>query len=634
MLDILEANDTLSKRKLIVSDPNRTTGITAEEELAILNNSYASRKGLESEMVMIRLRAVDIEYDLIDARFALERIRMEADLKRAKIEDTASLDALDRAREASNLTRVAAQELVLAQAGVTDVKVDDLARDTNGLVSTGPGAQPKAVTTAITGAVSETDVAVTELEKTVLAEKREATLGRIQSLQDKANATGNTALAISQEQKAIDQERANVIANNAQLSIDAQGKLQVLDAESADAQKGLLELENLRTKAILNAVAARELEVAAITRTQGKTAGSFADFQAQIATLSEEGGVLAQDSTAGFSEKIAAVGKASQGLISHLKSLGPEGEYMGAVVGAALNMAEGVSKAFDKMSDKSLSGKDRIMAAMQGVGAVISGISAIQAAKSKAAVAGVDKEIEAEKKRDGKSQQSLAKLKQLEAKKEAIKKKAFEKDKKMKMAETVIATAAAIMKAAPNIPMMIFQGAMGAMQLAAIASSSYSGGGSPAGVSAQPSAISVGQRGTTTDLATSKSAGGELAYFRGAQGQGGPENFRPAFTGAKYRANGGQTAGYVVGEQGPELFVPETPGTILPNDGDGMTAAPANVNFSISALDSSGVEDILTQQRGNIIGMIREAANSYGQDFVEGVDTSVYTPSAGGVSKY
>jgi len=32
--------------------------------------------------------------------------------------------------------------------------------------------------------------------------------------------------------------------------------------------------------------------------------------------------------------------------------------------------------------------------------------------------------------------------------------------------------------------------------------------------------------------------------------------------------------------------------------------------------------------------MIREAANSYGEEFIEGIDTSVYTPSAGGVSRY
>ena len=62
--------------------------------------------------------------------------------------------------------------------------------------------------------------------------------------------------------------------------------------------------------------------------------------------------------------------------------------------------------------------------------------------------------------------------------------------------------------------------------------------------------------------------------------------------------------------------------------------APINATFNINTIDASGVEDILVAQRGNIIGMIREGANSYGQTFLEDIDTSVYTPSAGGASKY
>jgi hypothetical protein len=71
------------------------------------------------------------------------------------------------------------------------------------------------------------------------------------------------------------------------------------------------------------------------------------------------------------------------------------------------------------------------------------------------------------------------------------------------------------------------------------------------------------------------------------------------------------------------------PGRIVPSDK--INNAPAqNVNISISALDAAGVEDVLTRQRGNIIGMIREAANSYGEKFLETVDTTVYTqPSKG-----
>jgi hypothetical protein len=95
-------------------------------------------------------------------------------------------------------------------------------------------------------------------------------------------------------------------------------------------------------------------------------------------------------------------------------------------------------------------------------------------------------------------------------------------------------------------------------------------------------------------------------------------NFKPAFTGYKHRAGGG----YVVGEQGPELFMPETPGEIIPSGKD--TGGTTNVNFSISAVDATGVEELLTAQKGNIIGMIREAANEHGELFLETVKETSY----------
>ena len=51
-------------------------------------------------------------------------------------------------------------------------------------------------------------------------------------------------------------------------------------------------------------------------------------------------------------------------------------------------------------------------------------------------------------------------------------------------------------------------------------------------------------------------------------------------------------------------------------------ATPTNVTFNISAIDASGVEDMLTVQRGNIIRMIRDAANEQGQLFLEAVEES------------
>ena len=208
------------------------------------------------------------------------------------------------------------------------------------------------------------------------------------------------------------------------------------------------------------------------------------------------------------------------------------------------------------------------------------------------------------------------------------------------MAQVVMGTASAIvsaMQTQPFVPAgLIMAGvaaAMGAAQLSMISGMSYQGGGAGAPSAGGPSAISLGSRSNVVDMASSRSSRGELAYMRGESGSGGPESFKPAFAGARYRAAGGETAGYVVGEQGPELFVPNAPGTIVPND-DMPTGAPVNATFNINTIDASGVEDILVTQRGNIIGMIREGANSYGQGFLEEVDTSIYTPSAGGVSRY
>ena len=84
-------------------------------------------------------------------------------------------------------------------------------------------------------------------------------------------------------------------------------------------------------------------------------------------------------------------------------------------------------------------------------------------------------------------------------------------------------------------------------------------------------------------------------------------------------ASGGEI---MVGERGPEIIQPTTAGyNVVPNDKIG---GETNVNFSINAVDAAGVEELLTAQRGNIIGMIREAANEHGQEFMEEVNTGAY----------
>ena len=92
--------------------------------------------------------------------------------------------------------------------------------------------------------------------------------------------------------------------------------------------------------------------------------------------------------------------------------------------------------------------------------------------------------------------------------------------------------------------------------------------------------------------------------------------------GERHRAVGGYTTGFMVGEQGPELFMPDTPGEIVSADESQsmISGGASNVNFTISAIDASGVEQVLLGQRENIIGMIREAAHGNGEFFLEGVN--------------
>lgn len=369
------------------------------------------------------------------------------------------------------------------------------------------------------------------------------------------------------------------------------------------------------------------------TRLGGSTMGAGSSFGTLTADES------AAFDAAGTADKLATLNAQSQASLKNLEKLGPEGAASAAVIQGALNITEAWMVGFENIAAAGDDTSAKLAAGMQMVGATINAISKMQQANAKADVAAIDNQIAAEQKRDGKSKGSLAKIAAMEKKKEQIKRKAFEQNKKMQMAEVVMATGVAIMNSIKmGLPWGAVFGAMaaamGAAQLSAISSATYQGGSASAPTG--PTAISMGERSNSVDLANSGSARGELAYMRGAEGTGGAGNFKPAFTGAKYRASGGETAGFMVGEQGPEMFIPDRSGRIAPADEVQAGGAPAQVTFNINTIDASGVEDMLTVQRGNIIGMIRTAANSYGQSFIEEIDTSTLqnNASAMGVGRY
>jgi phage-related minor tail protein len=80
-------------------------------------------------------------------------------------------------------------------------------------------------------------------------------------------------------------------------------------------------------------------------------------------------------------------------------------------------------------------------------------------------------------------------------------------------------------------------------------------------------------------------------------------------------ASGGTVAQgkpYVVGERGPELFIPNTQGQISQN-ARGMGGKSVNVNFNINTIDSRGFEDALNENRGTITAIINNAVNEKGR---------------------
>jgi len=67
---------------------------------------------------------------------------------------------------------------------------------------------------------------------------------------------------------------------------------------------------------------------------------------------------------------------------------------------------------------------------------------------------------------------------------------------------------------------------------------------------------------------------------------------------------------YLVGERGRELFVPQTDGTIVPNqDLTGGT----NITFNIQANDVRGIRELLIDNRATIVNLVNQGANQKGK---------------------
>ena len=599
-LKLAQLKDRLSqeerRRAASLFAAQRGRGVSAFEEAKLLKEVAEDVAGKEGKRVQLRKDAINIEYDLLEAQFSLEMFKLQVAMETSQISTAAGNALMERL--ARMVTTVGADGSSLP--GSLDASRNRALLNVE--------AEEANVTA---NAQSAADVA---LAKAVVAEQQMA-LDLAQTRAELLGAQGLSMAAITASRLANEEELARL---QAQLKEETD-PIERLRIEGDITNKKIEQLDLAKEEAAVRK--------AILDRTQGDAPGTGAlSMVNMMSTASGEDGAFA---AATMSERFAMLNTASQEFEENIKKFGPEGELMASINSGMLSMAESFSIFFESMSADGLTAMDKLKAGAAAVSTTIGAINGIRQNQAKVQEAAIEREINAEKKRDGKSKESLAKIRALEKKKEQIARKAFEQNKKAQLAQAIINGMSAIQSGfatQPFFPMGILMGALATsmtlMQIQAIRSQTFDGGGATPGNQA-PTSINVGQQKKSVDLARSRGAAGERSYFLGNRGIGGPETFRPAFTGMKYRANGGNAA-FMVGEQGPEVFVPNNPGTIIPSD-ETTTAAPINANINISAVDAAGVEELLVNQRGNIIGMLREAANAGGETFLESVSIQELT---------
>ena len=570
-----------------------------------------------------RLNDLAKQYGQISSANAQAKTKELETIKRAKEETLATLNATYENLAAETEAGVVTTDMLKVQAQIDRVKGQIKQHNNDSLViSIAQVKQEKAKVDLLSKqAASSISIAKSQLKikqnqlktKNLIAKKDAKQKSPAAAAKKLFDETKKDRLAIIERER---KAKHQTIKMEYKL-LEAQTKLARAQAEQHGLDTGiydqLLQLQK-GAEVLANQAANRTAEAAA----------SDIEVEGVTTTLAKED----EDEKIAFGKRDRARAVLSSAA-STMAGLGPEGESLSA----GMEMIEGFSASFDEalstMADSSATNSEKISAGLGVASSLIGGMMKMQQAATADKLRAIDQEIAAEKARDGQSAASVAKIQGLEKKKESTARKAFEKEKKMKIAQTIISTAQGAIAAYTSLAMIPIVGpalgaaaaamvvSMGAKQVAMIQATSFSGGGSVGG---GPSAISVGSRSNTVDLAKGENAGGEQSYMRGASGTGtGMDNFTPAFTGYKNRAAGGNT-GFIVGEQGPEIFVPEAPGSIVPAGETGGLGNTTNVSFSINAVDAAGVEDLLMTQRGNIIGMIREAANEHGELFLENVE--------------
>jgi lambda family phage tail tape measure protein len=132
--------------------------------------------------------------------------------------------------------------------------------------------------------------------------------------------------------------------------------------------------------------------------------------------------------------------------------------------------------------------------------------------------------------------------------------------------------------------------------------------------------IKIQLRAQATSLFKSSGIGGFFSGLFGGGGGGSPAFGSTAFWGGK--AEGGDVSGmnsYMVGERGPELFVPKTSGTIIPNNQLGSMGGQPQVVYNgpyianMQAIDTQSATQFLAKNKNAVFAANQSATRSLPQ---------------------
>lgn len=206
------------------------------------------------------------------------------------------------------------------------------------------------------------------------------------------------------------------------------------------------------------------------------------------------------------------------------------------------------------------------------------------------AISAIDAQIAAERRRDGQSAESVARIRALEARK-------IREQRRAAQQSILISTAVAVMNAAANpwpvpaLPLMAAAALAGGLALSQASSAASNQLASLNTTSTQQQAsLTVGERNNRVDI-NSRASSGELAFIRGETGVGNINSFTPRQAGGI----GTPGVGLLVGENGPEFVTPLEPVQVSDAEETEAMATPMrsapNINLSVQALDAQSIID-------------------------------------------